>query len=107
MIKKNFEDFKEKVYSLMSKSQKRRRKVKVKKEKEEKNWNCRLQTRKKKGGVEYKACTYAKRRGDGEKGWGTRCESENKNCRLASASKNLSSTVTEKSWMDIWEELGG
>jgi hypothetical protein len=107
MIKKNFEDFKEKVYSLMSKSQKRRRKVKVKKEKEEKNWNCRLQTRKKKGGVEYKACTYAKRRGDGEMGkWGTHCESENKNCLLASARRNLPDTVDERSWKSIWTDLG-
>ena len=106
MIKSNFEDFKEKVYSLMSKSQKR--KVKVKKEKEKTNWtwNCRLQTRKKKG-TEYEACTYAKRRGDGEKGWGTRCESENKNCLLASARKNLHQHVTMDGWMDIWHKLQG
>ena len=62
--------------------------------------NCRLRKLK-------KGEAYARRRDDGQKVTIKRCESENKNCRLASASKNLSSTVTEKSWMDIWEELGG
>ena len=62
--------------------------------------NCRLQKLKK-----GERCTYRKRRDDGQKVTIERCKSENKNCLLASASKNLHPAVKEEDWMKIWEEL--
>ena len=64
--------------------------------------NCRLQELK--NGAR---CTYRKRRDDGQKVTIERCESENKNCLLASASKNLKEAVKEDDWMTIWDELRG
>ena len=71
----------------------------------EKLWNCRPKKLKKKGGVPYESCTYAQRRDDGKSGTTKRCESENKNCLLLSARKNLDSAVTKDSWINIWKNL--
>ena len=74
------------------------------KERVKKLWNCRPKKLKKKG-EPYESCTYAHRRDDGKSGTTKRCESENKNCLLLSARRNLSSAVTKDSWIKIWKDL--
>ena len=115
----NKERFPNAVYSVMDRNIKKTRaknvrkapKERVRKEtakKQQKLWthNCRPKQLKKKG-VLYEACTYAQRRDDGEKVTIERCESENKNCLLASARKNLDPAVTKDEWMEVWTMLDG
>ena len=53
------------------------------------------------------ACTYARRRKDGEKKTSKSCEKINKDCLLAYARKNLVNPVTEITWNKVWESLNG
>jgi hypothetical protein len=80
------------------------RNLKVTQKRFPKALNCRPKRLKKKG-VSYESCTYARRRDDGKSGTTKRCESENKNCLLLSARRNLGSAVTKDSWIKIWKDL--